>query len=445
MNTSGGVQDLARLSAHDVASAVRDGSLTAVDIARAQLARLATDAGNAVVHADETATLADAARVDADPRGLPLAGVPFVVKDNIDVAGQVTAAGSRAHAGVPAAADALVVRRLRAAGAVLLGRGNMDELAMGASTQTSAYGPTRNPHDPRRSPGGSSGGSAAAVGASLATLSVGTDTGGSIREPASQCGVVGMAPSPGLVPMDGMLPFAPDLDRAGPLARTVPDAAVLLEVMSGRTLTPLPAVRRVAVIEELAGPRNRAEVLAAFAAWTARLEALGVEVVSVSMPDAPAALEAYMRLTSVAALDWLAPWLATGRAGEEVLRRHEVAREVLADDVALADAHAVRERLCAQARAALAVAPVLVSPTMPTTAPLLFGSISPEDLADPMAAPYTDCWTVVANLTGLPSLSVPAPVPDSSASVGAMLMGADGADGTLLSVAASVADEALGV
>ena len=130
----------------------------------------------------------------------PLAGVPFVVKDNIDVHGQVTACGSRAHQGVVATADAPVVRRLRRAGAILLGRANMDELAMGASTQTSANGPTRNPVDVRRSPGGSSGGCAAAVAAGMVPLAVGTDTGGSIREPASQCGVVGMAPSPGLVP-----------------------------------------------------------------------------------------------------------------------------------------------------------------------------------------------------------------------------------------------------
>lgn len=438
MSASGGGQDVTCRSAHALASAVRDRSLSALEVARAHLARVAADTGNAVVHVDETATLGEAARVDADPRGLPLAGVTFVVKDNVDVAGQVTSAGSRAHAGVPAAADAFVVRRLRASGAVLLGRANMDELAMGASTQTSAYGPTRNPHDPRRSPGGSSGGSAAAVGATLATLSVGTDTGGSIREPASQCGVVGMAPSPGLVPMDGVLPFAPALDRAGPLARTVPDAALLLEVLSGRALAPARVVGRVGVIEELAGPRNRAEVLGAFGAWTTRLEAIGVDVVSVSMPDAPAALEAYMRLTSVAALDWLAPWLESGRAGDEVVRRHGVAQEILADPGALAEAHAVRDRLCAQVQVALGVAPVLASPTMPTTAPLLFGSISPEDLADPMAAPYTDCWTVVANLTGLPALSVPAPVPDSSAPVGVMLMGADGADADLLSLAATV-------
>ncbi len=156
-----------------------------------------------------------------------------MVKDNIDVHGQVTACGSRAHEGVVALADAPVVRRLRRAGAILVGRANMDELAMGASTQTSANGPTRNPVDVRRSPGGSSGGCAAAVAAGMVPLAVGTDTGGSIREPASQCGVVGMAPSPGLVPIDGVVPFAPGLDRVGPLARTVEDAAAMLAVMAG--------------------------------------------------------------------------------------------------------------------------------------------------------------------------------------------------------------------
>ena len=428
-------EDLTRLPATTLAAAVRDRSLPALEVARAHLARIAADTSNAVVLVDEAATLAAATRVDSDPAGLPLAGVPFVVKDNLDVAGQVTVAGSRAHTGVPAPADALVVRRLREAGAVLLGRANMDELAMGASTQTSAYGPTRNPYDARRSPGGSSGGCASALGGRLAPLALGTDTGGSIREPASQCGVVGMAPSPGLVPMDGVLPFAPALDRTGPMARTVRDAALVLGVLAGHALAPPRPVRRVGVVEELVGGRNRAEVLGAFATWTAGLEAHGVELVTVSVPDAPAALEAYMRLTSVAALDWLEAWLATGRAGEEVVRRHELAREILADGSGLREAEAVRDRVGEQVRAALEVAPVLVSPTMPTTAPLLFGSISPEDLADPMAAPYTDCWTVVANLAGVPALSVPAPVPPGSAPVGAMLMGAAGSDADLLALA----------
>ncbi len=363
-----------------------------------------------------------------------------MVKDNIDVRGQVTASGSRAHDGVPASGDAPVVRRLREAGAILLGRANMDELAMGASTQTSANGPTRNPVDVRRSPGGSSGGCAAAVAARLVPLAVGTDTGGSIREPASQCGVVGMAPSPGLVPIDGVVPFAPGLDRVGPLARTVADAAAMLAVMAGSSgpegADP-PRHPRVAVVEELVGARNRPEVLVAFDAWLDRLRLNGVEVLRVSVPDAPGALSAYMTLTSFAALAWLEPYVSSGRAGEELLRRHEYAIELREHGLdTLAEAANLQHRLRAQVDEALTHADVLVSPTMPTAAPLLHGAITPEDLADPLAAPYTDCWTVVANLAGVPALSVPCPT--DGLPVGAMLMGGVGTDSDLLTLAAAL-------
>ncbi len=203
-----------------------------------------------LVHVDEDAAIEHARRLDAEQAAgaLPgaLRGRTFVVKDNVDVAGQVTACGSRAHHGRPATQDAPVVARLRAAGAVLVGRANMDELAMGASTATSVHGATRNPHDVRRSPGGSSGGCAAAVAAGLVDLAVGTDTGGSIREPASQCGVLGLAPSPGLVPLGGVVPFDPSCDRVGPLAADPGVLAVALAVMSGADVAdpPLPGVAR---------------------------------------------------------------------------------------------------------------------------------------------------------------------------------------------------------
>ena len=364
----------------------------------------------------------------------PLAGVPFVVKDNIDVHGQETASGSRATSGVVAMADAPVVRHLREAGAILLGRANMDELAMGASTQTSSHGPTRNPVDRRRSPGGSSGGSAAAVAAGFVPLAVGTDTGGSIREPASQCGVLGMAPSDGLVSLDGVIPFAPGLDRVGPLARSAGDAAAMLAAMAGHALEPAAPGTRVAVVDELVTARNRPEVLAAFEAWLSG-PWLGVEVSHVSIPDAPDALAAYMTLTSVASVDWLEPYVASELAGEELVRRYHYGLDLRAHGGdAIASAEAVQGRLSAEIEAALRSVDALVSPTMPTPAPLLFGEITPEEMADPLAAPYTDCWTVVANLAGVPALSVPAPV--DGLPVGAMLMGAPGSDADLLAFAA---------
>jgi aspartyl-tRNA(Asn)/glutamyl-tRNA(Gln) amidotransferase subunit A len=176
-------------------------------------------------------------------------------------------------------------------------------------------------------------------------------------------------------------------------------------------------------------------VLGPFGDWLERLRSRGVEISEVSVPDAPRALHAYMVLTSVAALAWLEPWVRSGRGGDELTRRHAYGIRLRDHDTdPLAKADDVRRRLITQVRKALDDCPLVVSPTMPTTAPLLDGEITPEDLADPLAAPYTDCWTVVANLAGLPALSVPAPT--AALPAGAMLMGPPGSDATLLASAA---------
>jgi aspartyl-tRNA(Asn)/glutamyl-tRNA(Gln) amidotransferase subunit A len=384
----------------------------------------------------DDARAVDAARHRGEPLGV-LAGVPFVVKDNIDVRGQTTSCGSRGHDGRPARHDAPVVDRLRAAGAILVGRANMDELAMGASTQTSAFGATRNPWDLGRSPGGSSGGSAAAVAAALAAFALGTDTGGSIREPAAQCGVVGLAPSPGLVPVDRVVPFAPDLDRVGPLTRSVSDAALVLAVSAGRPALARPRLRqlRVGVVAELSGAPNAAAVLARLEAVVDAIRALGLDIRTVSIPDAGRALDTYMQITSAACVPFLDSFVRTGQAGDEVMRRWTIGRRLLGPDADLLDAaRQHRQRLAAQAAEALVQCDVLLSPTMPTTAPLLTERTA-DDLADPLAAPYTDCWTVVANLCGLASLSLPA---GRSAAdglpVGVMLSARKGADADLLAL-----------
>ena len=450
------VGQLTTLPAHRLAALVRAGEIGAVEVARAHLDRTAElePSTRALVHLDPDVVLEQARRLDqrrSAGRTLgPLAGVPVVLKDNIDVRGQVTSCGSRT-AEAPARVDAAVTRRLRRAGAVLLGRGNMDELALGASTQTSAFGRSHNPHDVRRSAGGSSGGSAAAVAAHEAPLAVGTDTGGSVREPASQCGLVGMAPSPGVVPMRGVVPFAPGLDRVGPLARSVRDLAQLLAVMTARPrlagAVDATDVRglRVGVVEELRGPRNQAGVLARLDVVLAALTDLGVELVPVSAPAAGRALPTYMTVTSASAVTVLEPYVRTGLAGPEVLRRYEWGIELL-DELPgrLEAAEAARRTLHGQVLEALAGCDLLVSPTMPTTAPLLDGHASPEDLADPLAAPYTDCWTVVANLVGLPALSLPSgrSLTDGMP-VGTMLMGLPRSDHLLLGVAAAL--EAAGV
>lgn len=437
---------LTSLPALRLAEMVRAGEVSAVEVAQAHLDRVAEAEPwiRALVHVDRLDVLAQAGQVDAQlSRGGSsgeLAGVPVAVKDNVDVRGQLTSSGSAAL-GQVAMADAPVVRRLRRAGAVLLGRANMDELALGASTQTSAFGRSHNPHDVKRSAGGSSGGSAAAVAAHEVALAIGTDTGGSIREPASQCGVVGMAPTLGLVPMDGVVPFAQGLDRVGPLARTVADLARLLAVLAGQPRlgdVDEANVRRlrVGVVEELRSPRNQPGVLARLDIVIAALCDLGAEVVPVSAPAADRALATYMTLTAAAAAPVLKPFVDSGRAGAEVVRRYRWGAELLQGlPSALDVARVEQQALAAQIGQGLTECDVLLSPTMPTTAPLLEGHITPEDLADPLAAPYTDCWTVVANLVGLPALSLPSGRSHlDGMPVGAMLMGQPRSDALLLRV-----------
>jgi aspartyl-tRNA(Asn)/glutamyl-tRNA(Gln) amidotransferase subunit A len=447
---------LTALPAHRIAALVSEGEVSAAEVAEAHLARVVEVEPwtRALVQVDHEEVRAQARRTDQRrAAGRPLGslgGVPVVVKDNVDLRGQVTSCGSKAL-GSTARVDADVTRRLRRAGALLLGRANMDELALGASTQTSAFGRTHNPHDVRRSAGGSSGGSAAAVAAHEAAASVGTDTGGSIREPASQCGVLGMAPTPGVVPMRGVVPFAPGLDRVGPLARSVRDLALLVAVMGGRPRlagaaepTDLRGLR-VGVLEELRSPRNQVGVLARLDVVLATLQELGAELVPVSAPAAGRALATYMTVTSASAVQTLAPYVKTGLAGAEVARRYEWGLELLHEMPSqLEVAQVAQQILHDQVTAALSRCDLLVSPTMPTTAPLLEGHMAPEDLADPMAAPYTDCWTVVANLVGLPALSLPSGRSATDGMpVGTMLMGRPRTDHVLLGVAAAL--EAAGV
>ena len=431
--------------ARALALAVRRGECSAEEVTLAHLEVVARENGrvNALVHVDAEGALAAARALDerlsSGVRPGALAGVPVAVKDNIDVGGQVTSAGAAGRPPVSATRDATVVTRLRAADAILLGRANMDELAMGASTQTSAFGPTFNPLDHRRSPGGSSGGSAAAVAAGMVPLSLGTDTGGSVREPASQCGLVGIAPTQGRLPLRGVLPFAPGFDTVGPIGHTVADVLLVTEVLLGRRLRPrLPGRVRLGVPRELCGPANQPGVLERFDEALERLRALGCEVSPVSLPTAPRGLDAYMKLTSVAVLPVLRHLVQAPHAGAEVVRRHEYADDLRRRGRDLLEAaEQDRARLREETAAALAQCDLLVSPTMPTTAPLLFGDLAPEDLTDPMARPYTDCWTVVTSLVGVPSLSVPMGTSAADGMpVGMMVAGPRGSDADLLALGA---------
>jgi aspartyl-tRNA(Asn)/glutamyl-tRNA(Gln) amidotransferase subunit A len=227
--------DLTRLTAVETAAAVAAGEVSAVEVAQAHLDRIVAVDGalHAFLHVDAEGALAQAARVDAGELSGPLAGVPLAMKDVIVTKGVPTTVGSRILEGWRPPYDATVSTRLREAGVVVLGKTNMDEFAMGSSTEHSAYGPTHNPWDLTRIPGGSGGGSAAAVAAYEAPLAVGTDTGGSIRQPASVTGTVGVKPTYGGVSRYGLVAFSSSLDQAGPCARTVLDAALLHEAMAG--------------------------------------------------------------------------------------------------------------------------------------------------------------------------------------------------------------------
>ncbi|HET7310998.1 MAG TPA: Asp-tRNA(Asn)/Glu-tRNA(Gln) amidotransferase subunit GatA, partial [Mycobacteriales bacterium] len=305
--------DVIRLSAAEIAARVATKDLSAVEVAQAHLDRIeAVDQRvHAFLHVDAEGALEQARRVDAGEISGPLAGVPLALKDVIVTRGVPTTAGSRILEGWKPPYDATIVERMRAAGIVVLGKTNMDEFAMGSSTEHSAYGPTHNPWDLDRTPGGSGGGSSAAVASYEAPLGIGTDTGGSIRQPAAVTGTVGAKPTYGGVSRYGLIAFSSSLDQAGPCARTVLDAALLHAVIAGhdpRDSTsidaPVPdavtaaksgevAGLRVGVVTEFSGEGYQPGVLSRFDEAVATLEKLGAQIVEVSCPHFDFALPAY--------------------------------------------------------------------------------------------------------------------------------------------------------
>ncbi len=466
-----GAAGLVAWSASAIAAAVGRGDVSAVEVVEAHLARVQEVEPHLHalldVHADgawAAARAVDTARASGRAAG-PLAGVPVVMKDNVAVRGRRRSCASLALRADRRAADAEVVRRLRLAGAVVLGSANLDEFAMGASTETSAFGASRNPHDLARTPGGSSGGCAAAVAGFEVPLAVGTDTGGSVREPAAQCGLLGLAPSPRAVPMQGVVPFAPELDRVGPLARTAADLALLTAVLTGTDAAAAARIGddagdaagaqglRVGLVTQMCGESNRPDVLERLAAVVAALEAAGAEVAAAAWPSARAALAPYYAVSSVGAVPSLARHVGTRLVGPEATRRYHAGLDMLdgepllgggplpdgAVGPTLADARDQQRVLRAEARDALDGCDVLLSPTMPVTAPRLGGHVD-----DPLTPPRTDWWTVQANLVGAAAVSVPC---GRSAvdgmPVGVQAMARAGDDHLLLRVAALL--EAAGV
>ncbi len=452
--------DLTRRTAADLADALAAGEISSVELTEAHLDRI--DAVDGDVHAFlqvdregalEAAAASDTRRADGGALS-PLDGIPIAVKDVLTTKGLPTTCGSRILEGWVPPYDATVVRRLREAGLPILGKTNMDEFAMGSSTEHSAWGATHNPWDLDRIPGGSGGGSAAAVAAFEAPLAIGTDTGGSIRQPGAVTGTVGMKPTYGGVSRYGLVALANSLDQAGPVTRTVLDAAMLHELIGGHDPLdstsidqPVPAlvdaVRagesgdltgvRIGVVTELGGEGYQAGVLTRFQESVDLMVKAGAEVVEVSCPSFVHALATYYLILPAEASSNLAKFDAMryglrvvpegSPSAEDVMRAtrdagfgDEVKRRIILGTYALSSgyydayygqAQKVRTLITRDFEAAFGRADVLVSPTAPTTAFKLG-----EKVDDPLAMYLNDLATIPANLSGVPGISVPSGLAD---------------------------------
>ncbi len=481
------MSDLTRQSAAQLAAHLAAGEVSSVEVTQAHLDRIAavdTDV-HAFLHVSSESALATARDIDtrraAGEDLHPLAGVPIAVKDVVVTKGLPTTAGSKILEGWIPPYDATLVEKIKAAGLPILGKTNMDEFAMGSSTEHSAYGNTRNPWDLDRIPGGSGGGSAAAVAAFEAPLAIGTDTGGSIRQPGAVTGTVGVKPTYGGVSRYGLIAMASSLDQAGPVTRTVLDSALLHELIGGhdpRDSTsldePVPtlvdAARqgalgdltgvRVGVVKELSGEGYQAGVSARFEESLELLKSAGAEVVEVSCPHFVNALAAYYLIMPAEASSNLAKFdgmrfglrvepnegpvtaervmSATRGAGfgDEVKRRVILGTYALSAgyyDAYYGSAQKVRTLIQRDFAAAFEKADVLVSPTAPTTA-FKFG----EKLDDPLAMYLNDVATIPANLAGVPGLSLPNGLSDDGLPVGFQILAPARADERLYRVGAAL-------
>ena len=451
--------DLTRLGAADLASALAAGDVSSVEVTSAHLDRIAAvdPAVHPFLRVDEDGALEQAAAADSRPAAgddvRELLGVPLAVKNILTTKGLETTAGPKILQGWVPPYDATVVVRLRAAGLPILGKTNMDEFAMGSSTEHSAYGTTSNPWDLERIPGGSGGGSAAAVSAYEAPLAIGTDTGGSIRQPGAVTGTVGVKPTYGGVSRYGLIALASSLDQAGPVARSVLDAGLLHDVIGGhdpRDSTSIDtrwpsmaraaregdvAGLRVGVVRELGGEGYQAGVRARFEEAVALLTDAGASVVEVSCPHFRYALAAYYLILPAEASSNLAKFDAMRYglrvvpdgvptpSAEQVMEATreagfgaEVKRRIILGTFALSSgyydayygqAQKVRTLIARDFAAAFEQADVLVSPTAPTTA-FPIGA----KLDDPLAMYLNDIATIPANLAGVPGMSVPSGLAD---------------------------------
>ena len=483
------MSDLIRKDASELAGLVSSGEVSAVEVAQAHLDRIAAVDGDvhAFLHVDTEGALASAAAVDAKVKAgdklSVLAGVPLGLKDILATNGLPTTCGSRVLDGWIPPYDATVVTKLREAGVVILGKTNMDEFAMGSSTEHSAFGPTHNPWDLERIPGGSGGGSSACVSSFEAPLAIGTDTGGSIRQPAAVTGSVGVKPTYGGVSRYGIVALASSLDQAGPCARNVLDTALLHSVIAGHDPMDATSINasvpdviaaakradikgmKVGIVKELGGEGYQAGVRSRFEESVALIESLGAEVVEVSCPSFPAALAAYYLILPSEASSNLAKFdgirfgnrvgddgtksveqvMSETRAagfGSEVIRRIILGTYALSAgyyDAYYGQAQKVRTLIKQDFDAAFAKVDVLISPTAPTTA-FKIG----EKLDDPLAMYLNDVATIPVNMAGLPGMSLPIGLaPEDNLPVGLQIIAPAMADDRLYNVGAAIERELL--
>ena len=476
--------DLIRQSASVLAAAISEGEVSSLEVTKAHLARIAEvdERVHAFLQVTSEAALAAAELVDEKRRSGAklgaLAGVPIAVKDVLTMRGVPTTCGSKILEGWRPPYDSTVVARLRAADMVILGKTNMDEFAMGSSTEHSAYGPTHNPWDLTRIPGGSGGGSAASLAAFEAPLAIGTDTGGSIRQPAALTGTVGVKPTYGGVSRYGLVALASSLDQAGPCARSVLDAALLHSVMAGhdpRDSTsinaPVPDVvaaanrgdvrgLRIGLVKELGGAGYQVGVLQRFNEAVELLQGLGAEVVEVSCPNFEYALGAYYLIlpaeasSNLARFDGMRYGLRAGDDGSNSVEQvmsisreagfgAEVKRRIMLGTYALSSgyydayygqAQKVRTLITRDFNAAFDKADVLISPTAPTTA-FKIG----EKVDDPLAMYLNDIATIPVNLAGNCAMSLPVGLaPADGLPVGLQIMAPPMADDRLYLVGSAL-------
>jgi aspartyl-tRNA(Asn)/glutamyl-tRNA(Gln) amidotransferase subunit A len=452
-------------------AALDAGGVSAVELCQGVLEAIerSNEPLNAFVHVDPDQVLSRAAAIDAGADRGPLSGVPMAIKDNICTRGLPTTACSRILEGYTPPYDATVVDRLLRAGAIIVGKTNCDEFAMGSSTENSGRGASRNPWDRNRTPGGSSGGSAVAVAAGMVPAALGSDTGGSIRQPAAFCGLVGLKPTYGRVSRYGLLAFASSLDQIGPLAHTVRDAALVTAVIAGADRADATASRRpvpdfaaltsdvsgirIGVPERMLAAGVDEDVSRPFRDALERLRAAGATLETIDLPHADAAIPVYYLVATAEASSNLARYDGvryghrTARAdslramysrtrdeglGAEVKRRIMLGTYVLSAgyyDAFYRKAQQVRTLIRADYDAAFARVDVVATPTTPTAAFALG-----EKADDPLQMYLADVFTVSANLTGLPAISIPCGFTPGRLPVGLQLTGRMFEETTLLRV-----------